>query len=30
MTRAKKISHLEWTGKDGYWIAFGKIGDEGK
>ena len=28
ITRFKKYSHCQWTGKDGYWIAFGKIGDK--
>ena len=25
-TRIHKNSHKQWTGKNGYWIAYGKIG----
>ena len=25
ITRFKKYNHCQWTGKDKYWIAFGKI-----
>lgn len=30
LTRFKQYDHCQWTGKDGYWIAFGKIGKFGK
>ena len=27
LTKTTKVSHMEWTGKNNYWIAFGKIGE---
>ena len=26
-TRINKCIHKQWTGKDNYWIAYGKIGE---
>lgn len=27
-TRKTKSTHTQFTGKDGYWIAYGKIGEK--